>query len=85
MTQAGSILQQLKPGSYSVTVEAQGFDVGQNNNVISGLGQKQTVDFTLKVARSDATCKSGRKWSTPIRFIARWREVPPNRSKILSR
>jgi hypothetical protein len=44
---------QLKPGSYSVTVEAQGFDVGQNNNVVSGLGQKQTVDFTLKVARSN--------------------------------
>jgi hypothetical protein len=46
---------QLKPGSYSVTVEAQGFDVGQNNNVVSGLGQKQTVDFTLKVARSNET------------------------------
>jgi hypothetical protein len=44
---------QLKPGSYSVTVEARGFDVGQNNNVVSGLGQKQTVDFTLKVARSN--------------------------------
>jgi hypothetical protein len=44
---------QLKPGSYSVTVEAPGFDVGQNNNVVSGLGQKQTVDFTLKVARSN--------------------------------
>jgi hypothetical protein len=44
---------QLKPGTYSVTVEAQGFDPGQNDNVISGLGQKQTVDFTLKVARSN--------------------------------
>ncbi len=43
---------QLKPGTYSVRAEAQGFDPGQNDNVISGLGQKQTVDFTLKVARS---------------------------------
>ena len=44
---------QLKPGSYSVKVEAQGFEPKQNGNVVSGLGQKQTVDFTLKVARSD--------------------------------
>ena len=44
---------QLKPGTYSVRVEAQGFDPGENDNVISGLGQKQSVDFTLKVARSN--------------------------------
>jgi hypothetical protein len=44
---------QLKPGTYSVRAEAQGFDPGQNDNVISGLGQKQNVDFTLKVARSN--------------------------------
>ncbi|MGA9527854.1 MAG: carboxypeptidase-like regulatory domain-containing protein [Terriglobales bacterium] len=44
---------QLKPGTYSVRAEAHGFDPGQNDNVISGLGQKQTVDFTLKVARSN--------------------------------
>jgi hypothetical protein len=44
---------QLKPGTYSVRVEAQGFDPGQNDKVISGLGQKQTVDFILKVARSN--------------------------------
>ena len=46
---------QLKPGTYSVKVEATGFEPQQNNNVISGLGQKQTVDFTLKVARSSET------------------------------
>jgi len=46
---------QLKPGTYSVKVEAQGFDPGQNGNVVSGLGQKQTVDFTLRVARSNET------------------------------
>jgi hypothetical protein len=44
---------QLRPGTYSVRVDARGFDPGQNDNVISGLGQKQTVDFTLKVARSN--------------------------------
>jgi hypothetical protein len=44
---------QLKPGIYSVRVQAPGFDPQQNDDVISGLGQKQTVDFTLKVARSD--------------------------------
>ena len=44
---------QLKPGTYSVRAEAQGFDPRQNDNIISGLGQKQTVDFTLKVARSN--------------------------------
>src|ERR1700724_2717639 len=46
---------QLKPGIYSVKVEASGFEPRQNNNVVSGLGQKQTVDFTLKVARSSET------------------------------
>jgi hypothetical protein len=44
---------QLKPGTYSVTVEARGFDPGHNDNVVSGLGQKQTADFVLKVARSN--------------------------------
>src|SRR6202045_4972583 len=44
---------QLKPGVYSVKAEAQGFEPQQNDNVISGLGQKQTVDFTLRVARSN--------------------------------
>ncbi|MGA9355115.1 MAG: carboxypeptidase-like regulatory domain-containing protein [Terriglobales bacterium] len=46
---------QLKPGTYSVRVEAPGFDPGQNDNVVSGLGQKQTVDLTLRVARSNET------------------------------
>jgi hypothetical protein len=43
---------QLKPGTYSVKAEAPGFESQQNDNVVSGLGQKQTVDFTLKIARS---------------------------------
>ena len=36
---------QLKPGIYSVKVEAPGFEPQQNDNVVSGLGQKQTVNF----------------------------------------
>ncbi len=46
---------QLKPGTYQVRVVAPGFEPRQNNNVVSGLGQKQTVDFTLGVARSRET------------------------------
>jgi len=46
---------QLKPGTYSVKVEAPGFEPRQNNNVVSALGQKQTVDFILGVARSHET------------------------------
>jgi hypothetical protein len=46
---------QLKPGTYSVKVEAQGFEPRQNDNVVAGLGQKQTVDFTLNLARSNET------------------------------
>ncbi len=44
---------QLKPGPYTVRVEAHGFEPRQDDNVVSSLGQKQTVEFTLKVARSN--------------------------------
>jgi hypothetical protein len=44
---------QLKPGTYLVKVEALGFEPRQNDSVVSGLGQKQTVDFRLKIARSN--------------------------------
>jgi hypothetical protein len=46
---------QLKPGNYSVQVEAAGFATQQNQGVFSGLGQTQTVDFVLKVAQSNQT------------------------------
>src|SRR6202166_2797847 len=46
---------QLKPGTDSVKVEAPGFEPRQNNNVVSALGQKKTVDFILGVARSRET------------------------------
>ncbi len=44
---------QLKPGAYKVEIEAQGFEPQNADNVFSGLGQKQTVNFTLRVAHSN--------------------------------
>ncbi len=41
---------QLKPGSYTVKAEADGFEPQANPEVAAGLGQKQTVNFTLKPA-----------------------------------
>jgi hypothetical protein len=46
---------QLKPGTYLVKVEAEGFEPLQNDAVSAGLGQKQTVDFRLKIAQSNQT------------------------------
>src|SRR3984893_3216432 len=43
---------QLKPGAYSVRAEAEGFAPQQNDAVSAGLGQRQTVEFILKVAQS---------------------------------
>jgi Carboxypeptidase regulatory-like domain len=43
---------QLRPGPYSVKAEADGFDPQQNNSVFAGLGQKSSIEFTLKVASS---------------------------------
>src|SRR5579863_4242932 len=41
---------QLKPGVYSVKAEAEGFEAQINASVFSDLGQKQTVNFKLKLA-----------------------------------
>jgi len=46
---------QLKPGAYSVKVEAEGFEPQQNDAVTAALGQKQTIDFRLKIAQSNQT------------------------------
>ena len=46
---------QLKPGPYSVKVEADQFDPQEDHSVVAGLGQKQVVDFTLKIAASNQT------------------------------
>lgn len=50
---------QLKPGTYSVKVEAQGFESQQNDAVSSGLGQKQTANFILKVAQAKESIEVG--------------------------
>src|SRR6266567_807530 len=44
---------QLKPGPYSVKAEADQFEAQNNDSVLAGLGQKQTVDFTLKIATAN--------------------------------
>lgn len=44
---------QLRPGTYSVRVEADGFEPLQNDAIASGLGQKQEVNFKLSVAHSE--------------------------------
>jgi Carboxypeptidase regulatory-like domain len=41
---------QLKPGLYTITVEATGFERQTSGTVSAGLGQKQTVNFSLKLA-----------------------------------
>ncbi len=48
---------QLKPGMYVVRVEAEGFDPQQNDSVFAGLGQKQSINFTLKAAELRQTIK----------------------------
>jgi hypothetical protein len=42
----------LKPGTYVVKVEAEGFEPLQKEAVSAGLGQKQTVDFIVRVAEA---------------------------------
>jgi hypothetical protein len=44
---------QLRPGVYSVKAVSAGFDPQQNDDVSSGLGQRQEVNFTLRVAHSE--------------------------------
>ena len=46
---------QLKPGTYSVRVKAQGFEPQEIDNVFSCLGQKQTLNFVLRMAQSRQT------------------------------
>jgi len=46
---------QLPPGEYRVKAEASGFETQESGSVSAGLGEKQTVNVTLKVARSSST------------------------------
>jgi hypothetical protein len=41
---------QLKPGEYSVAAEAEGLQAQMKERVLAGLGERQTVNFTLRVA-----------------------------------
>src|SRR6202453_986357 len=50
---------QLTPGSYSVKMEAEGFHPQLYDDVLSGLGQRQTVNFKLTVAQSNETVEVG--------------------------
>src|ERR1700733_13941521 len=42
----------LKPGTYSVTAEAEGFEARHNDAVAAQLGQKQKIDFVLGLAQA---------------------------------
>jgi uncharacterized GH25 family protein len=57
---------QLKPGAYSVKVEAEGFESQQNDAVSAGLGQKQTVDFVVRVPRRLLTAVRSRIFQTQV-------------------
>jgi len=77
---------QLKPGAYSVKVEAEGFEPLQNDAVSAGLGQKQTVDFMVRVAQaqesieviSEAAILNPENANTSTTLTARALEDLPN-------
>lgn len=52
---------QLKPGTYSVKAEAEGFESQTLSSLVSGLGQTQTVNLTLPVAtaKTEVTVNAG--------------------------
>lgn len=43
-------LPQLRPGTYSIKAEAEGFQAQTDPSVAAGLGQRQTVNFVLKLS-----------------------------------
>ena len=43
-------LLQLQPGSYTIRIEAAGFEPQTSGAVLAGLGQRQTVNFSLRLA-----------------------------------
>src|ERR1035437_6305627 len=45
---------ELRPGSYSVRVQAAGFDDQVNPSVTAGLGETRSVNFTLKISEAQA-------------------------------
>src|SRR5437870_11152568 len=77
---------QLKPGPYSAKAEADQFEAQENDTVLAGLGQKQTVDFTLKIATAnqnvtiteDAPAVNPQNPNTSTTLNARVSESRPN-------
>ena len=77
---------QLKPGSYLIKAEAEGFEPLQNEAVPAGLGQKQTVNFIVRVARgkesievtSEAAILNPENANTTTTLTARTLEDLPN-------
>jgi hypothetical protein len=77
---------QLKPGVYSVKVEAPGFEPQRNDAISASLGQTQTADFTLKITRqsqaievtADAAILSPQNANTSTTLSARSLENLPN-------
>jgi hypothetical protein len=77
---------QLKPGTYKVKVEAPGFAAQENDSVSAALGQKQTVNFTLKLAQtkqsiqvtSEAAILNPENANTSTSLTARALENLPN-------
>ena len=64
---------QLKPGTYSVKATADGFAPQQIDNVVSGLGQKQAVNFNPQT-RSSQTHRRSQWRSESIReFRKTWK------------
>src|ERR1700736_4683366 len=77
---------QLKPGTYLVKVESEGFEPQQNDAVSAGLGQKQTVYFIVRVAqakesievKSEAALLNPEDANTTMTLNARALENLPN-------
>ncbi len=77
---------QLSPGTYVVTVEAEGFEAQKNEAVSAGLGQRQTVNFTLRLAqakesievRSDSAILNPENLNTSTTLNAKALENLPN-------
>src|SRR5262249_31458442 len=46
-------IPQLNPGPYSVKAEADQFEPQERGSVLAGLGQKQTVEFILRIATAN--------------------------------
>jgi hypothetical protein len=77
---------QLKPGTYSVIAEAEGFEARRNDQVAAQLGQKQAVDFVLGLAQakqsievtSEAPLLNPENAATSTTITARALESLPN-------